>query len=150
MASSSRRSLLISTAIFAFFVFLWVSTRATDTDAHAQSDVGLDKLRVVPPSDGSRIPVRRRHNIAVASVFGYHFDVYMALVWTLRKVLSSDEQGVVRVFAEPFSMGFPAIIDRLGLYRGTQMSPNDLVPEVLLSSINTSIDMVILGTCEVE
>lgn len=53
----------------------------------------------------------------------------MALVCTLENALR-DEQGLVRVFAEPFSLGFPKVIDHLGLYTSQGFSPNELVPEV--------------------
>jgi hypothetical protein len=86
------------------------------------------------------------HNIAVASVYDYHFDVYLALVWTLERVIKGH--GSVQVYAAtPFAFGFQNISNELGLYRGAIKDPNDLLNDIRR---NTAIDMVIFGTCESE
>lgn len=92
-------------------------------------------------------PFRFKH-VAVASGFGFHFDVYMALVWTLTRVLRDHHvSGDVQVFApQPFGFGFNDVVDSLALYDGTVRPPEELVDEVKQGQI----DIVVLGTCEVE
>ena len=89
------------------------------------------------------IPVKRR-NVVVASRFGYHFDVYMALVWTLERVTNSS----IHVFPpDGFRFGFDDVVRNLGLHSGSSSDSLDLPQAV---SNNSAIDMVVLGTCEIE
>ncbi|KIY73403.1 hypothetical protein CYLTODRAFT_342440 [Cylindrobasidium torrendii FP15055 ss-10] len=93
-------------------------------------------------------PVTTQSNIAVASTFVYHYDVYLALAWTLQSILPAT--STLRVFrpggAEPFSRGFQEIAERLELYRGTYYDAEQLVDEVSLGEIDT----IIFGTCEFD
>lgn len=90
-----------------------------------------------------------RSNVAVASNFAYHFDVHLALVWTIQRVLKGI--GHVQVYAPaPFGFNFQNISDELGLYRGHVKEPKDLVDDIRSNPRDGGIDVVILGTCEVE
>ena len=159
MTSSLRRPLFISAIVVFVIVTLLVITRRINTDqsqlhgipeySHGEDVDSVNALQV-DSSLTKVLPPRRRNNIAVASVFGYHFDVYMALVWTLERAFTADEPGTVRVFADPFPLGFPVVIDRLGLYSGPLLKPDELIPELIAPADNNQIDMVILGTCEIE
>ena len=91
----------------------------------------------------------KRRNVIVASVFPHHFDVYLAVVWTLERVLSHVPGSRVRVFAEPFGYGFQSVAERLGLYSGKRSNPEEMIP-FLSSEEGLSVDVVILGTCEFE
>jgi hypothetical protein len=86
-------------------------------------------------------------NIAVASVFGFHFDVWLALVWTIERVWKGH--GHVQVYADapPFFYDFDTILDRLGLYHGSIKNPTELIKDL---HQNTAIDMVIFGTCTID
>jgi hypothetical protein len=86
-------------------------------------------------------------NIAVASVFGFHFDVWLALVWTIERVWKGH--GHVQVYADapPFFYDFDTILDRLSLYHGSIKNPTELIKDL---HQNTAIDMVIFGTCVIE
>ncbi|KAJ7067131.1 hypothetical protein C8F01DRAFT_980679 [Mycena amicta] len=59
--------------------------------------------------------------------------------------------GTVEVYADqPFGFDFQQIVDELGLYRGTVKPPDSLVREINANTGPGGIDMVILGTCEVD
>lgn len=90
--------------------------------------------------------VKRKH-IAIASVFGFHFDVYMALAWTLERILDKVPDSELQVFADPFYYGFQSVVDGLGLYHGPRNNREDFIPYL---RNNPALDMVVLGTCEVE
>lgn len=88
-------------------------------------------------------------NIAVASNFAYHFDVYLPLVWSIQRVLKGA--GHLQVYAPtPFGFNFQNVSDELGLYRGHIKEPQDLIHDIRSSPEGDAIDMVILGTCEIE
>ncbi|GJE84823.1 hypothetical protein PsYK624_008990 [Phanerochaete sordida] len=88
-----------------------------------------------------------RKNVVVASFFGFHFDVYMALVWTLKRVLGQVPGAHVEVFANPFYYGFDDIVQEYGLYDAARRDPAELVSYV---QMNPSVDTIILGTCEID
>lgn len=164
MVHSLRRPLFMSVAIVLLFTIFWALSRSFNLTQHGFYGVISPAQREqIVCSDTLQTPLhhevlvvfpRRRRNIVVASVFAYHFDVYLALVWTLERVLGDEDVGAtsgkVRVFAQPFHLGFPAIVERLGLYHGELSNPDALVPAILSSSHGSPIDMVILGTCEIE
>ncbi|KAH6914689.1 hypothetical protein BKA70DRAFT_1510095 [Coprinopsis sp. MPI-PUGE-AT-0042] len=86
-----------------------------------------------------------RKNIAVASLFGAHFDVYMAVVWTLGRVM---KEGRIQVYSNgPFRFDFQTVVESIGLFEGTLKDQGDFLPEL---REDESIDLVILGTCEIE
>jgi hypothetical protein len=87
-------------------------------------------------------------NIAVASNFGYHFDVYLPLVWSIQRALKG--RGHVQVYAStPFGFNFQNVSQELGLYHGHVREPKDLINDIR-SSPEGGIDMVVLGTCEID
>ncbi|KAJ3558614.1 hypothetical protein NM688_g815 [Phlebia brevispora] len=90
-----------------------------------------------------------RRNIVVASMFPHHFDVYMALVWTLQRVLEHLPGTQIRVFAAPFNYGFQSLVEQLGIYRGKRHNSDQLL-SFLAGEDGRTVDMVILGTCEVD
>ncbi|KAJ7678981.1 hypothetical protein DFH06DRAFT_975171 [Mycena polygramma] len=95
---------------------------------------------------------QKRHRVAVASDFGYHFDVYMALVWTLERVMGRSETGgSVEVYAPaPFGHEFQTIVDTLQLFHGETKSSAELIDALNSNMGDGGIDMVVLGTCEVD
>ena len=76
-----------------------------------------------PSETPATLPTTLLHqNIAVASVFGWHFNVYLLLIWSMQRVLKG--QGNVQVYADtPFEHNFQNLSDELGLYRGTLLKP---------------------------
>jgi hypothetical protein len=108
------------------------------------------KPTVHPPSLMT-IP-QKRHRVAVASMFDYHFDVYMSFTWSLARAMnSSSTQGTIEVYAEtPFKYHFQTIIEDLHLYPHGYRDPQDLLPAIRSEMGEGGIDMVVLGTCEAE
>ncbi|KAF9030954.1 hypothetical protein BDZ89DRAFT_1064277 [Hymenopellis radicata] len=83
-----------------------------------------------------------RKNIAIASSFGYHHDVYMAVAWTIERVFHKRAaHGHLQVYANtPFNrFGFQEVIEKLGL-------PEELVKDLLSGIENYQYDLIILGT----
>ena len=111
------------------------------------------QLLQCPPKNESNdahlsTPVKR-HNVVVASHFGYHFDVYMALTWTLERVTKNPV--TVYVTEQPFHHRYNEFLDNSGLHRGPILSLRDLFHDLTTVPANgRMIDMVIFGTCEVE
>jgi hypothetical protein len=86
-----------------------------------------------------------RRNIAVASRFPFHFDVYMTVVWTLDRIM---KEGKVHVYSDgPFRFDFQTISESYGLFNGELKHQANFLDEM---REDDSIDLVILGTCEVE
>ena len=89
-------------------------------------------------------------NVVVASTFVAHFDVYMAVAWTLQRIMLK-ESGNVQVYAStPFLFNFQEVVDRYGLYKGEVKAPNDLLGDIKSGGDDGGIDLVIFGTCEFE
>lgn len=91
----------------------------------------------------------KRRNIVIASFFGYHFDVYMTIAWTLERVLANTPGSVIQVFAPPFFYGFQKIVNDLGLYHGQVRDPEQLL-SYITDHTNGVVDTVFLGTCEFD
>jgi hypothetical protein len=137
IVSSSRRrwqwGLCCSALFLVSIVSLWHHQRAESSAVN----YGDQRLAAIP---------EKRTNIVVASWFGYHFEVYFALAWTLQRVMSRNVQ--LRIYGDlPFPFGFHSVIDNLGLYRGEIKDSNNLLDDL---TKNVDIDMLILGTCEIE
>lgn len=100
-----------------------------------------------PSETPATLPTTLLHqNIAVASVFGWHFNVYLPLVWSMQRVLKG--QGNVQVYADtPFEHNFQNLSDELGPYHGSFKTPPELISDLRR---NPAIDMVVFGTCEAE
>ncbi|KAF7316684.1 hypothetical protein HMN09_00401300 [Mycena chlorophos] len=143
----SRRTLIVAAGCALVLPYLlWqlpvYSSGQLDLDQRCQQQQNPSTLLIQPQP-------QKRFRVAVASHFGFHFDVYMALVWTLERVMARpDMQGSVEVFAEqPFGYQFHQIVDELRLYRGGAVRS----PESLVAEIGTGeIDLVVLGTCEID
>ncbi|KDR85773.1 hypothetical protein GALMADRAFT_386327 [Galerina marginata CBS 339.88] len=87
-------------------------------------------------------------NIAVASTFGFHFDVYMTVAWTLQRVMKGE--GNVHVYGpQPFYYDFGRIVDEYGLFNGTVKDDKELMSDILVDG-DGAIDLLVLGTCEIE
>lgn len=95
---------------------------------------------------------QKYHHIAVASTFGVHHDVYLTVAWTLERIFSGGAlRGTVQVYATlPLGYGFQTIVDNLNLYHGDYRNPEDLVRDLNSITGEGAIDMVVLGTCEIE
>ena len=93
----------------------------------------------------SKLP-RRRINVAVASDFGFHYDVYLTLVGTMQRAMNGA--GSFSVYAPlPLGFDFQTVVDKFGLYHGPPIQSFD----ALLSDLETSsVDLILIGTCEVE
>ncbi|KAJ7210240.1 hypothetical protein C8J57DRAFT_1098272 [Mycena rebaudengoi] len=58
--------------------------------------------------------------------------------------------GTVEVYAPPFIFGFQTIVETLQLYRGMVKKPDALIDAINDNMGAGGIDMVVLGTCEIE
>ena len=100
-------------------------------------------------------PVHR--HVAVASVVGWHFEIYMSIVGILEKELSASASGGVRVYRpEPFGYGFEKIVNELGLYHGHSSDIETFFSDIDSTALypedegSPMIDLIFLGTCESE
>ena len=139
---------------------VWLLSSAWDF-RHDYSELDGTRLGYPPPRNHSlpggvlsELPPRRRKNVAVASGFGPHFDVYMAFAKTLGDVMDEDGDGgyTIHVFAQDFAFGFQDLVDELHLWkhRGVRGKPEELFDHLSSNTEAGSIDLVVLGTCEVE
>lgn len=93
------------------------------------------------------IPERRK-NVVIASSFGYHFDVYLAVAWTLKRVM---RESSLRLYTPwPYYFDFQKIVDGYGLYNGEYDSHENLMRDVRANGGDGGIDLIIFGTCEIE
>ena len=97
----------------------------------------------------------RRRNVAVASSFPFHFDVYMAAAKTIGDVLDSNPEeapGIIHIYAPDFLFGFQDIVNELNLWkhRGTRGEPTELASLLNSNTGAGAIDLIVFGTCETE
>lgn len=91
---------------------------------------------------------QKRMNVAIASSFGFHFDVYMTVAWTLQRVM---KEGNVQVYTPgTFGYDFQSIVEKYGLYKGTYKEHTALTQDVLDGNGDGGIDLIVFGTCELE
>jgi hypothetical protein len=75
----------------------------------------------------------------------------MSVAWSLARAMNRSSTGSIEVFADvPFNYHFQTIVDELGLYRHDYRHPNDLLPAFKDGAGEGGIDLVVLGTCEIE
>ena len=87
-------------------------------------------------------------NVAIASTFGFHCDVYMTVAWTIQRL---NEPLRMFVYAQlPLHHDFGRIIDDYGIYKGNYKPPSEFIHDVARVTAKGAIDMIILGTCEIE
>ncbi|KAG6819487.1 hypothetical protein H0H93_011344 [Arthromyces matolae] len=74
----------------------------------------------------------------------------MSVAWSLTQAMNTTSSGSVEVYAQvPFAFDFQQIVDDLGLYHNGYRPTSDLIP-ALRDGGENSIDLVILGTCEID
>lgn len=99
-------------------------------------------------------PSRRRKNVAVASTFGAHFDVYMAFVKTLGDVMDEEDVDgqVIHLFAQDFNLGFQEVADELHLWkhRGIHADQDHMIEYLNANTGDGGVDLLVFGTCEFE
>jgi len=106
-------------------------------------EVGANPLKL------QSIPLVHK-NVVVASAFPWHYDIYMPVAWTLGQIMLKD-QGTLQVYAPmPFAFGYQEVMDQYGVYGGEIKSDNDLLRDIKSGGNDGGIDLVILGTCEIE
>ena len=93
------------------------------------------------------------HHVAIASLHQFHFDVYLAAAKTFQDLVGDRDR--VQIFADaPLRFGFEDIVDKAGLYAGDILPTDDLIPSIQRADwrgVNGSmIDIIVLGTCEIE
>ena len=140
------RTLLLVGGILSVFIITFFSYPAISSIKSSQWLNGCPSVvhDTTKPSSDLRLPPVKRHNVVVSSEFGYHVDVYMALVWTLERVTNKP----VPVYAgQPFHHGFSDLAKNINLHRGPFYDPAQLHPDL---EKDNAIDMVVLGTCEIE
>jgi len=108
-----------------------------------------DEVPSTNPLKLQSIPLAHK-NVVVASVFGAHFDVYMAVAWTLHRIMPKNQGPSLRVYAQvPFLYKFQEVVNRYGLYEGEYQDPEHLIRDIQRDN-EGGIDLLILGTCEIE
>ncbi|KAF7336776.1 putative eukaryotic translation initiation factor 5 [Mycena venus] len=107
---------------------------------------------ILPAQEDKLVVPQKRHRVAVASIFGFHFDTYLPVVWTLERVMGrSPTGGTVEVYApDEFGFEFQKIVDTLGLYHGEVKHSDELIGAINSNMGDGGIDMVVLGTCEFD
>ncbi len=99
------------------------------------------------------LPVRHQ-NIAIVTSFGFHFNVYMAVAWTIGRIFQRRqrfEDNSLHVYAPyPFYFDFQDTVEAAGVYNGSHRSFEQFLPDLLHGVDGKHFDMVVLGTCEVR
>jgi hypothetical protein len=139
---SRRHILLISVA---FLLFSVISLYHKDAVGAALSSTLSASFS--HSFSSSTTSTHKRKNIIMASRFPYHQDVYLALVKMLERAVKGDGGSIEVYCPTPLNYNFSGVVEEFGLYHGTIKDPMN-VTEVVAA--NWDIDMVILGTCEVE
>lgn len=145
----SRNPLIVPFILFSIIISLYLLY--SPHYAAPTSDPALCYKPAVHPSLLKTIP-QKRHRVAVASMFSYHFDVYMSFAWSLARAMnSSSTGGSIEVYAEtPFKYHFQTIIEDLHMYPHGYRDPQDLLPAIRNQMGDGGIDTVVLGTCEAD
>lgn len=93
----------------------------------------------------------KHRNIAIATCFVLHFDVWLPVAWTLQRVMQGIENSKVQAYAQtPFAHDFGAISDQLGLYQGSVKDYQAIIADLRANEGDGGIDMVILATAVFE
>ncbi|KAJ7312333.1 hypothetical protein DFH08DRAFT_897285 [Mycena albidolilacea] len=137
---------LILTALFLICQFVFLNQRCSPPEP------GGSSCPAIVSEDGTHPSIQKRHRVAVATTYGVHMDVYMSLVWTLQRVMDrSQTGGTVEVYAPfPFIFDFRTVVETLRLYRGEVKKPDALIDAINHNMGAGGIDMVVLGTCEID
>ena len=153
MVSVSSRFSIVRLTIAGVFClsFLWLFHRGFG--GHSFSSLPHFALGGEVPSTNplklQSVPLAHK-NVVVASVFGAHFDVYMAVAWTLQRIMAKDQGSNLQVYAKvPFLYKFQEVVNRYGLYGGEFKDPKHLIGDIKRDD-EGGIDLLILGTCEIE
>ncbi|PPQ75088.1 hypothetical protein CVT24_010153 [Panaeolus cyanescens] len=173
MNKSRSRFLLVGLVFVLFTSFLvWYNDITSWNDinpsrfrtsigpSHSSSSTTSSDCTVRLQQNLRSIP-QKRQRVAIASTFGYHFDVYLALAWTMQRVMSRlpnpaahdlGGNGTVAVYTpeSEFHFGFNKIIDALGLYKGEIKPSENLFDDLDKAMDGHKIDLVVLGTCEID
>ncbi|KAJ7158594.1 hypothetical protein C8R46DRAFT_1109642 [Mycena filopes] len=151
----SRRHFVVAACLVFIPFIIWQFVVLTDTISAPTQWPATICSAILPvtskKTDTLAVP-QKRHHVAVASTFGFHFDVYMALVWTLERVMGNNQSGGgVQVYAPlPFGFNFSTIVENQGLYHGDVKNFEALVQDLNSNQGEGGIDLVVLGTCEFD
>ena len=150
LSGFSRPSFIRLALVVVTLFSLWVFYGAFTGKSFSQPRYFLgDRILSANPPKLQSV-VQTHKNVVVASTFVAHFDVYMAVAWTLQRIMPK-ESGNLQVYAStPFLFNFQEVVNRYGLYKGGVKAPNDLLGDIKSYGDNGGIDLVILGTCEFE
>ena len=141
----SKKPILIIQAFLITFLFL-LFWRKNAILTSCRTALAVDDHFKPVSSIGSDVRRQKHKRIAIASNVDFHYDVYLALAWTLERVMKG--QGQIDVYAQtPLRFEFGKVIQQLGLYHGVIKNRQQLFLDL---ADHDAIDMVILGTCELE
>lgn len=158
MLMISTRSLQFAFALVFITGLFYLADFPTTRDSPlATTSPGSTVQQKFPEAEQAK-PLRRRH-VAVATAFPFHAEVYGALAWTFIRYFNSEKQAgpnTVRIYAEETE--FISLIKKLDLLPGSIMHPagmKGLIADVRSTTLfpddpGAMIDLVALGTCEVE
>lgn len=145
---SKKPILFICTFLITFLILFFWQKNVILTSCRTALAID-DHFNVPASSIGPDARLLKHKRIAIASGFGFHHDVYLALAWTLERVMK--DRGQIGVYARtPLHFEFEKVVQQLGLYRGVIKDPQQLFLDLADRGLDDAIDMVILGTCEIE
>ncbi|KAG8980529.1 hypothetical protein FRB90_007666, partial [Tulasnella sp. 427] len=129
-----------------------IHTDTTFSEQHETETHSPETLASSTPFD-AQPPLVRRHVAIVTSVG--HSEVFGPLAWTINTVMSRHDQPTsVKIYAaEP---PFLSLLKRIGMLPGDIMRNKQHLHEEIISSAlyeddaGAMIDMVVLGTCELD
>ncbi|KAG8938538.1 hypothetical protein FRC04_008349 [Tulasnella sp. 424] len=136
------------------FQYYTTSTGASSA-TEKTSDHNDQTLLSISPSFDPSSPFTRRH-VAVATSVG-HSEVYGPLAWTINTVMTKHPRQApasVKIYSgEP---GFLSLLKRIGMLPKDIMRPRDQLSKDIRSTtlyeddMGAMIDLVVLGTCELD
>ncbi|KAL0955048.1 hypothetical protein HGRIS_003966 [Hohenbuehelia grisea] len=157
LAASNRRTVLAITAACVLVLFI-LGRHQTAYGTEGFDERGRSwkhRLCNVLMPDSSKVQdiqaeSVKHSRVAIASTFGFHHDVYLALAWTMERVMK-EIGGRLQVYAPtPLNYAFQNIVDDLRLYSGEIKHQDDLLKDVTRNNGDGGIDMIVLGTCEFD
>ncbi|KAH9853389.1 hypothetical protein C2E23DRAFT_822865 [Lenzites betulinus] len=147
--------LLVACVIVSFWLLSHSLSSGRDTTAWEWT---VGRYPSNPASDSeaatAELPPRRRRNVAFATSFVMHGDVYMSFAKTVGQAMDAEggDGQYIHLFAPEFSFGFQDVIDERNLWthRGVRGGYEQLIEHVNKSSAEGGVDLIVFGTCEFD
>lgn len=146
-SSWSKRAFAIATACAIILITFWYKDSEIVCHVAKGRQFCSDRHQSLNLAPSGHLDSFKHRNIAIATTFGLHFDVWLPVAWTLQRILRDVEDSSVQVYAQtPFAHGFGNISDELGLYRGSIKDYDAIIADLRANEGDGGIDMVLLPT----